>query len=86
MRLLKAFARQLGPLGLMPSIKGGTLVKEEELEDAISLVKKGQIEFRVSLSLSRVNEGAAIMNKIGIYGLEERASCWKTLKNWLGQC
>jgi ribosomal protein L1 len=46
MRLLKAFARQLGPLGLMPSIKGGTLVKEEELEDAISLVKKGQIEFK----------------------------------------
>jgi len=33
MRLLKTYARELGPMGLMPSQKGGTLVPEEKLQD-----------------------------------------------------
>lgn len=46
MKLLKVYARQLGPMGLMPSIKGGTLVKEEELESSIKLLQQGQVEFK----------------------------------------
>lgn len=30
-KLLKSYARSLGPMGLMPSQKGGTLVSEEKL-------------------------------------------------------
>ena len=37
----------LGPRGLMPNPKGGTVVKDEDLPRAISEVKAGRIEFRV---------------------------------------
>lgn len=56
---LKAHARVLGPKGLMPNIKSGTLVKQHELVDAVKQSKQGLVEFRV-------NEGAFIMNKIGL--------------------
>lgn len=58
MSLLKSYARVLGPKGLMPNLKSGTLVKPDDLLETIKQSKQGLIEFRV-------NEGAFIMNKIG---------------------
>lgn len=55
---LKGYARILGPKGLMPNVKSGTLVKAGELLEAVVLSKQGLVEFRV-------NEGATIMNKVG---------------------
>ena len=51
-------ARVLGPKGLMPNVKSGTLVKADELLEAVKLSKQGLIEFRV-------NDGSFIMAKIG---------------------
>lgn len=48
----------LGPKGLMPNAKSGTLVKPDELSQAIKESKQGLIEFRV-------DEHAFIKNKIG---------------------
>jgi len=48
----------LGPKGLMPNVKSGTLVKADDLVEAVKSSKQGLIEFRV-------NEGATIMNKFG---------------------
>lgn len=59
MQGLKPLARVLGPKGLMPNVKSGTLVKQDELIDAVKLSKQGQIEFRV-------NEFADVMVKIGL--------------------
>ncbi len=59
MNQLKPLARVLGPKGLMPNVKSGTLVKIDELLDAVKLSKQGQIEFRV-------NEHSDIMVKIGL--------------------
>lgn len=56
---LKALARTLGPKGLMPNVKSGTLVKPAELLDTVKISKQGQIEFRV-------NEHSDIMVKIGL--------------------
>ncbi len=39
--------RILGPRGLMPSPKSGTLVKAEDLPRAIEEIRKGRVEFRV---------------------------------------
>jgi len=58
MQGLKTMARVLGPKGLMPNVKSGTLVKADDLLDAVKTSKQGLIEFRV-------NEGATIMNKFG---------------------
>lgn len=58
MSLLKSYARSLGPKGLMPNVKSGTLVKNDELLEVIKQSKQGLVEFRV-------NDGAFIMNKIG---------------------
>lgn len=58
MRLIKNYARQLGPMGLMPSIKGGTMVSPDKLIESLKLMKQGRIEFRV-------NDGSAILTKIG---------------------
>jgi len=59
MQVLKPLARILGPKGLMPNVKSGTLVKPDELIEAVKLSKMGQIEFRV-------NEHSDIMVKIGL--------------------
>ena len=56
---LKALARILGPKGLMPNLKSGTLVKGDELMEAVKLSKQGLIEFRV-------NESKYIMSKFGM--------------------
>jgi len=45
---LKTVARILGPKGLMPSNKGGTLVPAKELEMAIKDIKAGKMEFRIN--------------------------------------
>ena len=59
MQLLKPLARILGPKGVMPNVKSGTLVKPEQLLETVKLSKQGQIEFRV-------NEHSDIMVKIGL--------------------
>lgn len=46
MSVLKPFARTLGPKGLMPNPKAGTIIKPEELEASIKSAKAGSIEFR----------------------------------------
>jgi len=48
----------------MPNIKSGTLVKQDELIEAVKLSKQGQIEFRV-------NEHSDIMVKIGLRDFQE---------------
>jgi len=58
MQTLKSLARILGPKGLMPNVKSGTLVKPDDLLDAVKLSKQGLMEFRV-------NDDATIMCKIG---------------------
>lgn len=55
---LKQHARVLGPKGLMPNVKSGTLVKPDALLETVKESKQGLIEFRV-------NESAFIMSKIG---------------------
>jgi large subunit ribosomal protein L1 len=64
MQALKPLARVLGPKGLMPNVKSGTLVKPDELLEAVKLSKQGQIEFRV-------NEHSDIMVKIGLREFDE---------------
>ena len=44
---MKAYARVLGPKGLMPNVKSGTLVKQDKLEETIKTSKQGLIEYRV---------------------------------------
>lgn len=46
MRKIGAIARILGPRGLMPSPKAGTVVQSEELSRVISELKAGRVEFR----------------------------------------
>ena len=59
MNSLKPLSRILGPKGLMPNLKSGTLVKPEDLLTAVKNSKQGQIEFRV-------NENSDIMVKLGL--------------------
>ena len=66
MTQLKAMARVLGPKGLMPNTKSGTLVKQHELLDAVKQSKQGLVEFRV-------NDGSFIMGKIGLRTFENSA-------------
>jgi large subunit ribosomal protein L1 len=44
---LKAFGKLLGPKGLMPNAKIGTLVPYHELATALEQAKAGQVSFRV---------------------------------------
>lgn len=62
--MLKPLARILGPKGLMPNTKSGTLVKPDELINAVKLSKQGQIEFRI-------NDHSDIMVKIGLREFED---------------
>lgn len=45
-KLLKPFGRTIGPLGLMPNVKSGTLVEPNELLDTVKILKAGRIEVR----------------------------------------
>lgn len=58
MQSLKQLARVLGPKGLMPNVKSGTLVKPDDLIETVKQSKQGMIEFRV-------NDSATIMGKFG---------------------
>merc|ERR1712187_948966 len=44
---LTKFGRILGPKGLMPSSKSGTLIKNCELISTIQEFKKGKIEYKI---------------------------------------
>ena len=44
---LKQFARYLGPMGLMPNPKAGTLIASANLVNGIKETKSGLLEFRV---------------------------------------
>ncbi len=44
---LKAYGKILGPRGLMPNPKVGTLVSDKELAGAVVRAKAGQVNFRV---------------------------------------
>ena len=46
-KLLKQHARIIGPLGLMPNTKSGTLVNDDQLQEAIDAKSQGEMEFRV---------------------------------------
>lgn len=56
---LKKLARVLGPKGLMPNVKSGTLVKPDELVETVRQSKSGLIEFRI-------NSESFIQSKIGM--------------------
>lgn len=43
---LKPFGRTIGPLGLMPNAKSGTLVEPSELESTVKNFKEGRIEVK----------------------------------------
>lgn len=47
MRKVGRLGRVLGPRGLMPSPKAGTIVAEEDLERVISETRQGRVEYRV---------------------------------------
>jgi large subunit ribosomal protein L1 len=47
MRKVGRLGRQLGPRGLMPSPKAGTIVAEEDLERVIQETRQGRVEYRV---------------------------------------
>ncbi|KRX02898.1 putative ribosomal protein L1 [Pseudocohnilembus persalinus] len=47
--VLKPFARQLGPKGLMPNAKTKTLVQNEDLTKTIQDFKQGQVTYRVDI-------------------------------------
>lgn len=61
---LKAYARILGPRGLMPNTKSGTLVKGNQIVEQVRQSKAGLVEFRV-------NSDAFIKNKIGLRTFDE---------------
>ncbi len=56
--------RVLGPRGLMPNPKAGTVVREEDLPRAINEVKAGRVEFRV-------DKGANLHVPLGKVSFEE---------------
>ena len=61
---LKKYARVLGPKGLMPNVKSGTLVKSDEIVEQVKQSKLGLIEFRI-------NPEAFIQSKIGLREFDE---------------
>ena len=71
---LKKFARILGPKGLMPNAKSGTLVGPDQIVETVKQSKQGLIEYRISPE-------AFIMSKIGLrnFGPEELYENFKSL-------
>jgi large subunit ribosomal protein L1 len=61
---LKPFARVLGPKGLMPNQKVGTLVPTDKLEQAIRETKMGSVTYRV-------DQGSTIHAPLGKVSFEE---------------
>lgn len=61
---LKRYARILGPKGLMPNAKSGTLVSSDQIVEQVKQSKIGLIEFRV-------NPEAFIQSKIGRRDFED---------------
>ena len=55
---MKQYARILGPKGLMPNVKSGTLVKPDVLVQTVKESKQGLVEFRIT-------PWKFLMNKIG---------------------
>jgi large subunit ribosomal protein L1 len=47
MRKVGRLGRQLGPRGLMPSPKAGTIVSEDDLERVIAEARQGRVEYRI---------------------------------------
>ena len=47
MRKVGRLGRQLGPRGLMPSPKAGTIVSEDDLERVIQEARQGRVEYRI---------------------------------------
>ncbi|MFC2030706.1 50S ribosomal protein L1 [Chloroflexota bacterium] len=50
MRKVGRLGRQLGPRGLMPSPKAGTIVSEDDLQRVISEERQGRVEYRIDKS------------------------------------
>jgi len=48
---LASVARTLGPVGLMPNPKSGTVVKPNKLKETISMFKKGKVEIKTQTDL-----------------------------------
>lgn len=46
MKDVKVLARVLGPRGLMPSPKAGTVIDDDKLTDCIQALQKGRVEFK----------------------------------------
>ena len=68
---LKMYGKLLGPKGLMPNAKLGTLVPYQELTNALEMAKSGQVSFRV-------DEGRNIHAQIGKMSFSDEA----LLTNW----
>lgn len=68
---LKMLGKILGPKGLMPNAKLGTLVPFEELPLALEQAKAGQVSFRV-------DNGRNIHTQIGKMSFSDE----KLLQNW----
>ena len=68
---LKAYGRLLGPKGLMPNAKLGTLVPFQELPLALEQAKAGQVSFRVDI-------GRNIHAQIGKMSFTDE----QLLRNW----
>ena len=56
---LKKFARILGPRGLMPNTKSGTLVKAAQIVSRVEESKQGLVEYKV-------NAESYVMSKLGL--------------------
>ena len=69
---LKPLGKLLGPKGLMPNAKIGTLVPYHELPNALELAKAGQVSFRV-------DQGRNIHAHIGKMGFTDE----QLMANWL---
>ena len=61
---LKRYARILGPKGLMPNTKSGTLVPSEQIVEQVKQSKLGMIEFKV-------NPESFILNKLGLRSFDD---------------